>query len=102
MLQLGEKWKSYSFWSWGGASIYPSKETYREQTTVNQYKLENLLKKIGIKEINILKMDVEGSEETIIRSSLRLLNSVSQIILEVHPSLINETNLLSYLKLAGF
>jgi len=69
---------------------------------VNQYKLENLLKKIGIKEINILKMDVEGSEETIIRSSLRLLNSVSQIILEVHPSLINETNLLSYLKLAGF
>jgi len=70
----------------GSTKVY---EKYRiayeiEKIRINSITLECLCKKFKIDKIDLLKMDVEGSELDILKSSEKILSKVKKAIIEYH------------------
>jgi FkbM family methyltransferase len=63
-----------------------SKETY----SVEMKKLTSIINKRNIENINLLKIDVEGGETSIIEDLNGHLNNIETIILEFHTQIIDE------------
>ena len=51
---------------------------------VESYSLDSIMKKLNVKKIDLLKMDVEGSEYEIIDTILDMNNKPSQLLVEFH------------------
>lgn len=67
---------------------------------VKVVKLEDILK--NLKKIDLLKIDVEGAEHLIIQASKTKLLKISQIVIEIHPSLTDEESIKFILLKNGF
>jgi len=70
----------------GAVNVYKKfrKRGRLKKITVNSITLEKLCKKYKIDKIDILKIDVEGSEVDILKSSKSILSKVDKAIIEYH------------------
>ena len=68
---------------------------------VNSTSLNDLCKEFRIDHIDILKMDVEGSEMEILKSSKKMLKNISKIIIEFHSKKLKR-DCINLLKKSGF
>ena len=64
------------------------REKMIKKKTVDSIILEDLFKRYKIKDIDILKLDIQGKELEVIKSSERLLKKVKKIVVEWHSSII--------------
>ncbi len=64
--------------------------------------MENIIKENKIKEIDFLKIDIEGSEFDLFSKNTEWLSIVKKIVLEVHLEFGDLNDLLTILKNAGF
>jgi len=90
----------------GGLDIVVQKRPWLDvrrvqKITVNSITLPLLCKKMGIRKIDILKMDVEGSELEILKSSKELLKDISKIVIEWHSEKLRD-DCISFLSKNGF
>lgn len=53
--------------------------------TVPAATLRDLLDRMGVAEVDLLKMDIEGAEERVLRASAHELGRIRQMVLELHP-----------------
>lgn len=72
----------------GGCKIYKKyrKRGELKKITVDSITLENLCKVYKIKQIDLLKMDVEGSELDILKSCKNILSNVKKAVIEYHKA----------------
>jgi FkbM family methyltransferase len=77
------------------------KEEMIKKVKVDCITLNKLLKNYKIDELDILKLDVEGMELEILKSSKNLLNKIHKIVVEWHSKEIRD-GLKKYLKEHGF
>lgn len=70
----------------GGLKVYKKyrKRGELKKIIVDSITLERLCKAHKVKQIDLLKMDVEGSELDIVRSSRNILNNVKKAVIEYH------------------
>ncbi len=66
------------------------REDMIKKTTVKAISLESLCNKYGVKDIDILKLDIQGLEMEVLRSSERLLKRIKKIVVEWHSDFIRE------------
>jgi FkbM family methyltransferase len=55
-----------------------------KKITVDSITLENLCKRLNIKKIDLLKLDVEGAELEILKSSRKILMNTKKVVIEYH------------------
>lgn len=67
----------------GSTRLIETKTDYKSKTL----KLESILLKYKIKDIDLIKIDIEGQEPNVINSSLDIFKNVKYIILEVSPAM---------------
>lgn len=72
-----------------------------EKITVEGISLPNLCKKNGIDKVDILKIDVEGAEMEILKSSKSLLKNIKRIVVEWHTEKLRD-EIKDFLKEKGF
>ncbi len=66
-----------------------------DDTTINAFSIDSLIKKYNLKQIDLLKMDVEGSEYEIFNSnSLEWIDICSAIVVETHDHIIKGSDAL--------
>ncbi len=82
-----------------GSSVFNEGEGNRVSILVPAITLDTLAERFGIKEINILKMDIEGSECKALKGAQKLLSDrrIDKIVMEVHPWLCSKRELISTL-----
>ncbi len=84
----------------GGATILKSREAGKNK--VKMIKLSEIIKNFNLKEIDLLKMDVEGAEEIILNSSLNSFRKIKEVVMEIHIPFVNEKKIISNLERIGF
>jgi FkbM family methyltransferase len=89
------------------ASVYPADENATKTHTVIAVTLFDIFQEEGLSKIDLLKIDCEGSEFSILyQSSLATLSQISQMAIEVHPNHHEANNnadaLRRFLNAAGF
>jgi FkbM family methyltransferase len=72
-----------------------------EQITVPIVTMVELLKTMGWQRVDLLKIDIEGAEEDLLKSSPSWLEYVGTIVMEIHPNTTPE-RIADYLKPHGF
>jgi FkbM family methyltransferase len=87
-----------------GSSVFREGGVDRMLIRVPTITLDILADKLSIKEIDILKMDIEGSECKAFKGAQRLLDEgkIDRIVLEIHPYLCRERELVSLLTVFGY
>lgn len=109
---IGSKNKFVEFEMYPGVSVIGAKDISMQKrpwvkcerikkVKVKQITLEKLCKKMKIREIDILKLDVEGSEYEILNSSKCVLRNTKRIVLEWHSKKLRD-NCKRFLKKQGF
>lgn len=73
------------------------KQSYVDVTSLGQYADEN-----GVLGIDLLKIDVEGSERDVLKGAASILGSVSLLVIEVHPPFATAEEIQDLLKVHGF
>ena len=71
------------------------------KTTVVVKTVENVLSEVGWDHVDLLKIDIEGSEDELLSKNNSWLEKINAIILEIHPNTTSEY-IASYLKPYGF
>ncbi len=74
---------------WKSSSARPATR-WQQPIDVRSMKLDNVLAEAGIKEVDLLKIDIEGAEYDVLKS-FRGLASVGTIVGEAHPRLMSGT-----------
>jgi len=100
-LYLHPKVKTY-----GIASFYEEhvkNSAYTKETSfiqVNTTTLDDLLKELKLKKVDLVKIDTEGAELQILKGSINSLKSkkISKLIIEVHKDIISTDEILNFLK----
>jgi len=64
---------------------------------ITMHDVLNILRRYGHREIDLLKMDVEGAELEILTRNNSWLNSIKAIVMEVHPWIYGEQGLMAIL-----
>jgi len=93
-----------------GSSGVLKKQIYKvDKETVESISLEGLMKKMNIELIDLIKIDIEGSEYEAILGSKNLFQSklIKKIALELHPQFLkkrnlNEAEILDFLLSCGY
>ena len=67
-------------WSWGGKASDSGSRSNR----VRAFTVDEIVENAGLDSIDLLKMDVEGAEDGIFRSSRRWMEKVGCIAIEIH------------------
>lgn len=88
----------------GATGIYADREALRETAGAVPplVTVDDLLAKHGLREIDFLKIDIEGSEYDLIRNSPSWLPKVKLIVMEVERAFGDPGELAAILKKAGF
>ena len=55
--------------------------------------LADLMKQVNTKNIDVLKIDIEGAEEAFLTAQPELLKNVKNLIIEIHPQICSEDNI---------
>jgi FkbM family methyltransferase len=64
-------------------------ETGTEEAAVKAFRLDTIMRKLGHEHVDVVKLDIEGSEYGVIENIRESPVSVGQIVLELHPHLAN-------------
>ncbi len=59
-------------------------QEYVKKVKLNSTTLEEICKRFKIKKIDLLKIDIEGGEFRVLKSSKKLLKNIKKIVVEVH------------------
>jgi FkbM family methyltransferase len=92
--------KGYSFLYGSGGSASIVKTSTNEKYTIKLTTLDNICK--YLKSIDLMKIDVEGAEELVLRGGKNTLEKVKKIVMEVHPNLVKEEKIIDLLSRRGF
>lgn len=74
---------------------------HTDKLTIPTVSIEKIMNKLKWDKIDILKIDIEGAEDDLLKSSPHWLSSVSLIIMEIHPNT-SPDKIQAYLKPYGF
>ena len=71
------------------------KGTYR----VKSIKLDDVIRRLNIKKVDLIKIDVEGAEYRVLRGGIRILKKVNpKLVIEIHENLgVNKDIILKFL-----
>lgn len=70
--------------------------------TVNAITLENIIEDFNLNEIDILKIDIEGAEKEVFSDTIRWIDKVNSIIIELHERMKQGCNRSFYCGTKGF
>jgi len=81
-------------------------EEYGHSTSalVKVTKLDNLLADLGIENIDLMKLDVEGAELSVLRGATETLKNhvIQRVVMEIHPKICNPVRVISFLRKHGY
>jgi FkbM family methyltransferase len=78
-----------------GSSITQKNVDVRNKVSVGMKSLADIMNELGHKHIDVLKMDIEGSEYDVIENILNAKISITQILVEFHDRFVENGNLKS-------
>lgn len=100
-LALGEKKELKRFKIDEKNPAYSKIDKKGENITLTQ-SLDNLIDFLNLKRIDLVKMDIEGSEIKVLKGLKRNNKKIKKIICEIHHSEYKESELIELFKLKGF
>ncbi len=92
---------------WATTSAMKSYADYMSEVikveTVNAVTLDELLSNYGLDRVDLIKLDIEGYEDDVIRSSEVIRErKVRRLVVEVHKNVVSPSNILNYLRSVGY
>ncbi len=92
---------------WATTSAMRSYASYMSKIikveTVNAVTLDELLSSYGLDYVDLIKLDIEGYEDDVIRSSEVIRErKVRRLVVEVHKNVVDPSNVLNYLGSIGY
>lgn len=77
------------------------KREWLREAVVEQTRLQDLCTDLGLSEVDILKIDVEGAELGVLKGALPILSRVARIVVEYHSQALR-AGIIALLKAEGF
>lgn len=99
ILLINNKFRDGKSWS---TTLIQQNSNINNQTSIDVFSLQTIMKKYNISNIDILKLDIEGSEKGLFTNDTSWLSYVNNIAIEIHEEFISPNEVKKILRNNGF